>query len=188
MRSRSILIPMVPPPARGWPRAVRARPSGIRGSPARAGMAPSRISMSVMWVGFPRPRGDSPLLYRGPRKGRLVPPPARGWPLHVRLARARQVGSPARAGMAPAGRRPRQAGRGFPRPRGDGAASFDPSAVIMQVLPPARGWPRGAAALWHVGGSPAARGWSRVVVRGIDRLIGSPARAGMAGPNWGECH
>ena len=88
-------------------------------SPARAGMDPSRTLSSICKSGFPRTRGDGPMLAiqtmidemfpphaRGwtlpphpQRFGFVVPPHARGWTLLSGYRSSLQCVSPARAGM-----------------------------------------------------------------------------------------
>jgi len=110
----------VPPPTRGWSgpaAAVRPLP---RGSPAHAGMVPATATIADRPLGFPRPRGDGPLLFTEDQVRAMVPPPTRGWsrPLHGRDRRRR--GSPAHAGMVRLRSRRRPGRPRFPRPRGDG--------------------------------------------------------------------
>jgi hypothetical protein len=90
-----------------------------------------------------------------------VPPPARGWPLTERPCVCGCIGSPARAGMAPAEAGGIGRGTWFPRPRGDGPSARMSRRCCWRVPPPARGWP---------------------LCRSFPLRVrpGSPARAGMA--------
>ena len=98
---KPVLVPRVPPPARGWPRRGSAIHDQAEGSPARAGMAPCKSWSTASKPRFPRPRGDGPRISAGNVVTALVPPPARGWPREGAHGRLRADGSPARAGMAP---------------------------------------------------------------------------------------
>ena len=68
-----------------------------------------------------------------------VPPPTRGWPQARFLEPHTQPGSPAHAGMAPPPPSLHIAGRGFPRPRGDGPPESFWQKKNKPVPPPTRG-------------------------------------------------
>jgi len=90
---------LVPPPARGWSGGRRMGPGHPAGSPACAGMVRRGCRSCSSRKGFPRLRGDGPMLVSTPSPRRWVPPPARGWsrdpPRHLDVI----DGSPACAGM-----------------------------------------------------------------------------------------
>ena len=48
------------------------------GSPAHAGIDPPEIDEKRAEIGFPRPRGDRPLVVQMPTGAGKVPPPTRG--------------------------------------------------------------------------------------------------------------
>ena len=110
--------------------------------------------------GFPRPRGDGPLVALGDEYSAEVPPPARGWSRgRANLFRG-WLGSPARAGMVRNRHWCSGYRVGFPRPRGDG-----PHDEILDYL--------------DAGVPPPARGWSLDPRFVGQSFPGSPARAGM---------
>ncbi len=140
----------------------------VTGSPAHAGMVPTTLQSPGVAVWFPRPRGDGPGPQLSVIAGNGVPPPTRGWPHQWHDWRRHVRGSPAHAGMAPAGRQPSRAGRGFPRPRGDG-----PSPPVVANAPPAV--------------PPPTRGWPFPIHMPQRRDRGSPAHAGMAPTAASQC-
>ena len=111
--------------------------------------------------GFPRPRGDGPMLSAlkqvfgrvsrprgdGPGSGcqasRMcrVSPPARGWSVRAEHDRPDRRGFPARSGMVPDLHRTTRFQSRFPRPRGDGPISRMPVSAKIRVSPPARHLP-----------------------------------------------
>ena len=154
------MVDEAPPHARGWTGAAPAAGRRRGGSPARAGMDPSSCSCFLLPLGLPRTRGDGPLASRLTFIQPPAPPHARGWthfPVFIAIAIA---GSPARAGMDPGRRCRHGTARGLPRTRGDGPS-------VAGLLRP-----------WHRA-PPHARGWTPEVLRAVDLLEGSPARAGM---------
>ncbi len=110
--------------------------------------------------GFPRSRGDRPRTADGAATSSTVPPLTRGSTPAHRLPGRPDAGSPAHAGIDPAPARPKGAGSGFPRSRGDRPA-------IRRCFPT-----RGRV-------PPLTRG-STVMQRVLQhRLTGSPAHAGI---------
>ena len=110
--------------------------------------------------GFPRTRGDGPIITTAGNLIAEFPPHARGWtgfPCQVDYLYAV---SPARAGMDLCTGRERSSGARFPRTRGDGPCIA--LAVFRVILFP-----------------PHARGWTRYALDAGRRDIVSPARAGM---------
>ena len=129
-----------PPPTRGWtvfPRPPCRRPPG---SPAHAGMDLSRRAPCSRRAGLPRPRGDGP--HRAPSGRGCIPapPPTRGWTLVAGDLPSGTFGSPAHAGMDPAGRGEQSARRWLPRPRGDGPSPSRRRRTTRAAPPPTRGW------------------------------------------------
>ena len=110
------------------------------GFPAHAGMDPAHQGLHDRAAGFPRPRGDGPLLIGEAHQHQRVSPPTRGWtvacPGHPRQA----CGFPAHAGMDPNELGRSRPDRRFPRPRGDGPMPPEAQWYIDGVSPPTRGW------------------------------------------------
>ena len=99
-----------------------------------------QVEGSTIVTGFPRPRGDGPVLSGRRSGGRRVSPPTRGWTRPDDLLGNGRRGFPAHAGMdrkrgTDISRRPR-----FPRPRGDGPSIVVPDSLFRAVSPPTRGW------------------------------------------------
>ena len=76
-----VLMRRIPPPARGWSLRYFAASRSSRDSPACAGMVPSQRDRCGPVVGFPRLRGDGPLILSNNVSIVGIPPPARGWSL-----------------------------------------------------------------------------------------------------------
>jgi len=153
------LIIWVPPPARGWSRAIRIGRHLDTGSPACAGMVRSRRSGRHSASRFPRLRGDGPSLGIPTAKAQAVPPPARGWSRLSGSTSRTPCGSPACAGMVPPEVYAVMLEVWFPRLRGDGPVPASDLVGVVGVPPPARGWshgPRLGHGLRH--GSPACAG------------------------------
>ncbi len=151
---------MVPPHARGCTLVSGEYIVKEVGSPARAGMHPEVRLRDGERRRFPRTRGDAPLDGTGANQWYAVPPHARGCTPGTFGYMCWQQGSPARAGMHPAGSRRSTSPTGFPRTRGDAPLSLGGSVTLNTVPPHARGC------------TPACRGCAGV-------SSGSPARAGM---------
>ena len=111
-------------------------------------------------IGFPRPRGDGPLIERRLYVRHRVSPPTRGWTRTKLGSVDNQDGFPAHAGMDPIPFVLRITRRGFPRPRGDGPHHGRIWWISWMVSPPTRGWT------------------GLIRLRGR-RLPGFPAHAGM---------
>ena len=149
-----------PPRARGWTRSRTPGGRGLPVSPACAGMDPHRRRVRHARQGLPRVRGDGPEVAEARTAVVPSPPRARGWTLGEVDQRARQVVSPACAGMDPGGGSPCSTTAGLPRVRGDG-----PGSVAMRRTS-------------HVS-PPRARGWTRDAARSNHEFAVSPACAGM---------
>ena len=172
-----------PPHARGWTRRnanVRIRAAV---SPARAGMDPTAYYPSSDAAGFPRTRGDGPVLKTHKVAGVAFPPHARGWTRHGHPQRpSARVSphargwteptltdphnwwvSPARAGMDLC-----RVARGlrscrFPRTRGDGPPCLN-SEPSRASFPRTRGDGPEETQTCEYGQQfpPHARGWTPV--------------------------
>ena len=151
---------MFPTHARGWTPSANCRNGGKRVSPARAGMDPPAAPVGHRADGFPRTRGDGPLVHGELGYLAMFPPHARGWTVLFLFRRIRRVVSPARAGMDRTDSRSEGSPVCFPRTRGDGPMQ-DSSALAGYRFP------------------PHARGWTRCYQRGERWVPVSPARAGM---------
>ena len=130
--------------------------------------------------GFPRTRGDGPLIGITPGVVSGFPPHARGWTGGGSIATGAAVVSPARAGMDLISMFKSTERICFPRTRGDGPRGTPPTAAAIWFPPHARGWTPGHERHLHPGRvSPHARGWT--VLATAQRDVGrvSPARAGM---------
>ena len=147
-----------PPHARGWTRSAPDRRGSRGGSPARAGMDPAKCS-ALAGGRLPRSRGDGPPAHRSSVSA--APPLARGWTLPLTIEPWRQRGSPARAGMDPAGAADR-AVMGSPARAGmDPYGSTGPTRSL-EAPPLARGWTRidDQPRLQIDLAPPLARGWT----------------------------
>ena len=177
--TRSSLAPytMVSPPTRGWTPVAQWAGRPARGFPAHAGMDPKRQGLTKYEPGFPRPRGDGPLVDQAAVASEAVSPPTRGWTVSPRWVRRTIRGFPAHAGMDPGAgpsitRRP-----GFPRPRGDGPVAPHPQVDLRAVSPPTRGWTHLRPPLHgDQGGFPAHAGMDlgRRLPRGHERRFPRP--------------
>ncbi len=92
-----------PPPTRGWTRQWHARIPRRQGSPAHAGMDRCAPRQRDVADGLPRPRGDGPELVVMAANPSMAPPPTRGWTQRAGAVAVEARGSPAHAGMDPAG-------------------------------------------------------------------------------------
>ena len=117
--TRPSAIPTLPPHTRGCTRRPRNRPHCRPASPAHAGMYLSIAIREWTAKGFPRTRGDVPLVVRRRPQPNGLPPHTRGCTASAAACASRLSASPAHAGMyrcwAGSGRQP----TGFPRTRGD---------------------------------------------------------------------
>ena len=84
---RPALLLAVSPPTRGWTVNTTGVVEGTVGFPAHAGMDPPQGTRVVTNAGFPRPRGDGPLLTVRLHRCPTVSPPTRGWTLPLRRDR-----------------------------------------------------------------------------------------------------
>ncbi len=115
-------------------------------SPAHAGMYPAPSTPRPSSAGFPRTRGDVPVLGAKTATGASLPPHTRGCTLADGVAEVLPRASPAHAGMYPF-RGPSSTGRAcFPRTRGD-VPPTQRLALATRLLPPhTRGCTEAAAA------------------------------------------
>ncbi len=109
-----------PPRERGWTHGAERPFRPAPGSPARARMDPSSALEHGIAVRLPRASGDGPWQHRHGSDAVVAPPRERGWTRRCHLMPPMGAGSPARAGMDPAG----VSSSGFitrlPRASGDG--------------------------------------------------------------------
>ena len=148
-----------PPQARGWTQAVLPFRCPHPVSPAGAGMDPCRARPHTGSAGFPRRRGDGPVVRGIGPPGVRFPPQARGWTVcDAQVIQGPRV-SPAGAGMDRSSGALGLQGFGFPRRRGDGPNSSRLPAGIFGFPPQARGWTgSGARTPWRRPVSPAGAG------------------------------
>mgnify|MGYP001017099675 CR=1 FL=1 len=157
---RLALLPGLPPRSRGWTRMATHGRGRAQASPALAGMDRWKRCISELLTGFPRARGDGPLLIRSPMDWPPLPPRSRGWTLVTLLGVFQLQASPALAGMDPGDASSVCLACCFPRARGDGPLVV-PREVDPSKLP------------------PRSRGWTLHDGPHLGRLRASPALAGM---------
>ena len=109
----------VPPLARGYTSVPRVFAARVDGSPARAGIHPQPHAGSDQEEGFPRSRGDTPVVGLSDDSDAMVPPLARGYTPGNPQPPDGGGGSPARAGIHPRSARAPTTSCWFPRSRGD---------------------------------------------------------------------
>ena len=131
---------VVPPHPRGWSQTEQEIAGAGFGSPAPAGMVPIRKLETLYAHGFPRTRGDGPIISCFSLMGNAVPPHPRGWSHPERDRADVDRGSPAPAGMVPGCTRPWATCGGFPRTRGDGPEVNGQTLKPTKVPPHPRGW------------------------------------------------
>ena len=149
----------VPPHPRGWSRQTVPPRQPRVGSPAPAGMVPDPLGFCGLRYGFPRTRGDGPVLAVVTEPFVVVPPHPRGWSLAERLGLHQATGSPAPAGMVRIMPAHAAAPMRFPRTRGDGPQRDTGRTDAFEVPPHPRGWSPGRWASSLTGrGSPAPAG------------------------------
>ena len=153
----------------------------LEGFPAHAGMDPVDVACpDLHYFGFPRPRGDGPLLLVGVLIASLVSPPTRGWTLRRRRDGLLVRGFPAHAGMDRARRGVQRCRQRFPRPRGDGPAPCRASSVHRSVSPPTRGWtPVRSVLPTDLRGFPAHAGMDLIPTQAHRHAPGFPRPRGM---------
>ena len=167
----------VPPPARGSTAGQRGKGRGRGGSPACAGIDPTGSGAWCRGSRFPRLRGDRPQDVETQLTKLKVPPPARGSTFISTPMRGIFRGSPACAGIDPAGSTRSTPRSRFPRLRGDRPLADALVRSPTGVPPPARGSTRireldsakapGSPACagidrWRPGRSAARRGFPRL--------------------------
>ena len=150
----------VSPHTRGWTRRAYPLHTSRSGFPAHAGMDPRLRLDRRPDPGFPRTRGDGPVLPYQPAGPCSVSPHTRGWTPAEPALLAGTRGFPAHAGMDPCGPAPAPTATRFPRTRGDGPVLDQKEAEKPAVSPHTRGWTLDA------GGR-------------VDADAGFPAHAGM---------
>ncbi len=129
------------------------------------GMVPRAGNQPSLTEGFPRPRGDGPVLRSSAATEPEVSPPTWGWspeegeeteadkgfPAHAGMVPSSMISGnisvwfprprvPAHAGMVPWFAVPAKTIEGFPRPRGDGPVILVFISSQCAVSPPTRGW------------------------------------------------
>ena len=132
---------MISPPAWGWPAPCRCSLLITTDFPTRVGMARQIPLAPAVMSGFPHPRGDGPLPLLTLLLGRLISPPAWGWPAGRWKDIANRKDFPTRVGMARIGVTLVTPRRGFPHPRGDGPTEWRRGEPTKRISPPAWGWP-----------------------------------------------
>ena len=149
----------VSPHTRGWTLPDGVSVHASRGFPAHAGMDRRPDRSRPDRGGFPRTRGDGPVLLCSPTGAAAVSPHTRGWTRSPRRRRWCSPGFPAHAGMDLAGCLYGGFIQRFPRTRGDGPAQFSVSLTVRPVSPHTRGWtPKRLARLGQLHGFPAHAG------------------------------
>ena len=182
----------VSPPTRGWTLHLLIRRSRPAGFPAHAGMDPPAGTSAGNSTGFPRPRGDGPVVTFTYDDAMRVSPPTRGWTTMLNPISQLLQGFPAHAGMDPLQHDPQVRMDGFPRPRGDGPCAASDPCENSRVSPPTRGW----TVVVHVvsdslGGFPAHAGMDprcgrlQVLTRWFPRPRGDGPRARRSCPATG---
>ena len=129
-----------PPQARGWTRQAEGDRKRPAVSPAGAGMDPSVPRRRARSGGFPRRRGDGPVMRDALLRRGEFPPQARGWTPLPPSSTATTSVSPAGAGMDPRTAPSRPASTRFPRRRGDGPLNCSLDSCLVLFPPQARGW------------------------------------------------
>ncbi len=135
-------------------------PQAASGSPAWAGIDPRPKPARCAKSWLPRVGGDRPIASRVIAHPAAAPPRGRGSTLHLRRLRRPRAGSPAWAGIDPAGRAAAPLHGGLPRVGGDRPDARVTKADVMAAPPRGRG--------------------STPHVLGVRReAVGSPAWAGI---------
>ncbi len=129
------------PPTRGWPVLNLSIHRHDRVFPAHAGMARRTRLTQQHSVGFPRPRGDGPVIAPNALVAFLFSPPTRGWPAIAAVREPHRGVFPAHAGMARMTASEEMTSGRFPRPRGDGPKGRILILAASPFSPPTRGWP-----------------------------------------------
>ena len=123
-------------------------------------MDPAHTAQQAFRPGFPRTRGDGPLLFVVHVDVDVFPPHTRGWTLAQGIKSLFTKVSPAHAGMDHLAGKQAPDWCSFPRTRGDGPLFKKLPGPIQEFPPHTRGWTIAAGSHW----------------RGTDV---SPAHAGM---------
>ncbi len=129
------------PPTRGWPAGGIRQGGHGAVFPAHAGMAREDLPRAATPPGFPRPRGDGPLIWPTATYPDAFSPPTRGWPASTLRQALNPLVFPAHAGMARFSSLGDAQSGSFPRPRGDGPIYLRLTYTGTAFSPPTRGWP-----------------------------------------------
>ncbi len=152
-------------------------------------MDPYRARLAGAWEWLPRAGGDGPPQTRAAWSMLTAPPRRRGWTRPSVMLAAPFTGSPAQAGMDPAGALTLASPRRLPRAGGDGPPARRDRGGHCVAPPRRRGWTRGhAPRTAGARGSPAQAGMDPTVLppgphpRGLPRAGGDgPCGAGVRG-------
>ena len=148
-----------PPHPRGSTMDMKMRLIDGIGSPAPAGIDPMGLAGLGRSARLPRTRGDRPPPIWPLSLSLVAPPHPRGSTRAAGGAELSRPGSPAPAGIDPAGGRQHRDDRGLPRTRGDRPLLTFPMASLEKAPPHPRGsTPCGFARLGLPTGSPAPAG------------------------------
>ena len=129
--------------------------------------------------GLPRARGDGPFESALFMVDLGAPPRSRGWTRSDELAKERDAGSPALAGMDPWPAPTHGPGRRLPRARGDGPNAAEALGRVLEAPPRSRGWTlRGQVVRGRLRGSPALAGMDPRQGRQRPRPCGLPRARG----------
>ena len=94
------LVPLISPPAWGWPAGAAGRRQLDADFPTRVGMARAVLGDGRARLRFPHPRGDGPDSFKHIGLIKAISPPAWGWPDGREHAPLPAVDFPTRVGMA----------------------------------------------------------------------------------------
>ena len=132
--------PAFPPRTRGWTPRLPMPSVSKDVSPAHAGMDPHSFYVLPFVCGFPRARGDGPMIYPVVASRMRFPPRTRGWTHGILAMNRTYTVSPAHAGMDPNGGVRTVIRDCFPRARGDGPRRRCEIEAITEFPPRTRGW------------------------------------------------
>ena len=131
----------ISPPAWGWPVRQRRMLMDMPDFPTRVGMARAVCRSPSFRPRFPHPRGDGPVSSSVSAGVIAISPPAWGWPASRRTMGGGPNDFPTRVGMARLKYQHKQPHTRFPHPRGDGPVGVDGVGKVLEISPPAWGWP-----------------------------------------------
>ena len=149
----------LPPHTRGCTGVADRAGARAVASPAHAGMHPGRSFRGRACGGFPRTRGDAPVLTTGAQTLIELPPHTRGCTAVQAGAAHQHLASPAHAGMHRGAGRCGAPAPGFPRTRGDAPWWYAAYSLFVPASPAHAGMHRRTPAR-HTGtpGFPRTRG------------------------------